>query len=488
MANTRGAQQQRSIQWLSLLLVFSAAVAPVDANFFSRLLQGGKKKQENGSAQPPSGVAAAVGSEAQVGSIVTYEDGMLMGILSNNNKIPLVGVGVGNAHHAHVGAIVADAIQDDKKARLIDTAHASRNEHLVVDGLLAGIETLLDKREQSSDKIQIHVVTKIWYTHLGYERSKIAVEESLAEFKRIIDHEMVDFKLHMLLHWPRCYPHIPWMECDQEEDALPDHVKSAGPDPSKDPDNAWKESWRLLEDMYLSDKYPIASIGISNFHLEDIEKMDSFSRIHPHVLQINIWSLLFDAELVDHCHKHRIHVQVFNAIQGTVMRPEIAPRAYHHIQKIAYEMSDAIDTVITPAQVILAWLIQHGVSVIPRTSRLSRLEENSAMALARIPALTDHQVETVAHAVEAYLSGDDLATDIHVSVSFHAVNKDIMLYWQGLDGNEVRIAHVKQGEIYNETTYPNHVFRTYDASNKDIFLEHQIEANFGDHRSIHVEL
>ena len=488
MVESRGPQQRQTVQWLALLVILVAVVAPVDANFFSRLLQGGKKKQGNGASQPPSGVAAAVGSEAQVGSIVTYEDGIFMGILSNNNKIPLVGVGVGNAHHAYVGAIVADAIQDDKKIRLIDTAHASRNEHLVVDGLLAGIDTLLNGREDSSQKVQIHVVTKIWYTHLGYERSKIAVEESLEEFKRIIDNDMIDFKLHVLIHWPRCYAHIPWMECDQEEENLPDYVKGAGPDPSKDPENAWKDSWRLLEDMYLSDKYPIASIGISNFHLEDIEKMDSFSRIHPHVLQINIWSLLFDAQLVDHCHKHRIHVQVFNAIQGTVMKPEVAPRAYHHIQKIAFEMSDEIDEVVTPAQVILAWLIQHGVSVIPRTSRLSRLEENSAISLARIPALTDHQVETVAHSVEAYLSGDDLEKDIHVSVSFHAVNKDIMLYWQGLDGNEVRIAHVKRGEVYNETTYPNHVFRTYDASNKDIFIEHEINANFGEHRSIQVEL
>ena len=170
------------------------------------------------------------------------------------------------------------------------------------------------------------------------------------------------------------------------------------------------------------------------------------------------------------------------------MKPDVAPRAYHHIQKVANEMSDEIDVNVTPAQVILGWLIQHGVSVIPRTSRLARLEENSAVSLANLPAFTDMQVETVAHSVEAYLSGNDLPNDIHVSVSFHAVNKDIMLYWQDSEGNEVRIAHVKQGEVFNETTYPNHVFRAYDASNKDIFQEHQINANFGDHRSIHVEL
>lgn len=486
MATSRGTRDNRKNgNWLIISIFILSTFTQADANFFSRLLK--KKDRNDGGAQPPSGVTAAVGSEAHVGSIVTYEDGMLMGILSNNNKIPLVGVGVGNTHHAFVPSIVADAIQDNKMIRLIDTAHASHNEHLVVDGMMAGFETLLDGRDDESKKIQIHVVTKVWYTHLGYDRTKIAVEESLAEFQSVIDNEMIDFKLHVLLHWPRCYESIPWMECDKEEEELPDYVKEAGPNPANDPD-AWKESWKLLEDMYLSDKYPIASIGISNFHLEEIVEMDTFSRIHPHILQMNIWTLLFDSALVDHCHQRRIHVQVFNAIQGTVMKPDIAPRAYHHIQKVAFEMSDENDMVVTPAQVILGWLIQHGVSVIPRTSRLARLEENSAVSLANLPAFTDMQVETVAHAVEAYLSGNDLANDIHVSVSFHAVNKDIMLYWQDNDGNEVRIAHVKQGEVFNETTYPNHVFRAYDASNKDVFQEHQIDANFGDFRSIHVEL
>jgi diketogulonate reductase-like aldo/keto reductase len=480
-------QQARVSQCFLMALVLAAA-AQVEANFFSRLLKVEDRKNKDNKTNSPSGVTAATGSEAQVGSVVTFEDGVVMAHLSNNNKIPLVGVGVGNAHHSYVGALVADAIQDNKKIRLIDTSHASHNEELVSEGITAGAETLLDGRTDGSKRVQVHVITKVWYTHLGYERTKLAVEESLVELKKAMNSEMVDLKLHILLHWPRCFDTIPWMNCEKEEADLPDYVRNAGPDPSIDPDNAWKESWKLLEDMYLSDKYPIASIGVSNFHLDDIEKMDSFARIHPHILQVNIWSLLYDAALVDYCHKHRVHIQVYNAIQGTVMKPDVAPRAFHHIQKIAYEMTDDLGSPVTPAQVILAWLIQHGVSVIPRTSRLARLEENSAVSLARLPAMTDMQVETVAHSVEAYLSGDDLEHDIHVDVSFHAVNKDIMLYWQGQDGSEVRIAHVKRGEIFNETTYPNHVFRTYDAQNKDIYIEHQIRANFGDHRSIHVEL
>jgi diketogulonate reductase-like aldo/keto reductase len=462
-----------------LLLLFSLIdLEAVNANFFSRIYGGNDSSEK----PAPSGATAAMGSEAQVGSIVTFEDGVPLVHLANNNKVPLVGLGVGNLRHEIIPVMVAEGLQYDKRIRLIDTAHASNNEHLVAEGINKGVEKL-----GKEERVEVHVVTKVWYTHLGYERTKLSVEESLAALQPVIDNDKVDLKIHLLLHWPRCFEDIPWMNCEGEEMDLPEAVKNAGPDPTKDPD-AWKESWKMLEDMYLSENYPIASIGVSNFHLHDIEMMESFARIHPHILQVNLWSLLYDSLLVEYCHKHRIHVQVYNAMAGTVSKPEAAPRAYHHIQKVAYEISDEIDYNMTPAQVILAWLIQHGVSVIPRTSRLGRLNENSAVALASIPAFTDLQVETVAHAVEAYLSGDDLAQDIHVNISFHAVSQDIMLYWRGKQGQEVRIAHIREGETFDETTYPNHKFRTYLASNKDVFIDHEVKANFGDHKHIHVEL
>merc|ERR1712154_50121 len=104
-------------------------------------------------------------------------------------------------------------------------------------------------------------------------------------------------------------------------------------------------------------------------------------------------------------------MQVYNVMSGIVTNPEKAPKAYHHLMKVSTELTSAVlsengeDALnelgideLSPAQAVLAWLIQHGVSVIPRTSRLSRLSENSAMTLSNVPELTDLQVETVAHA------------------------------------------------------------------------------------------
>lgn len=466
----------------ALLVGLLTQSTPVSADFFSRAFNSLTGKKEDGSAAP-TGASGSLGSEAQVGSIIKFENGVPYAKLVNNNKIPLVGYGVGNLQHHLIKGMVSSALQDNKKIMLIDTARASSNEDLVAAGIVKGVEKI-------GKKTEVHVVTKVWYTHLGYERTKISVKESVESLKAAIDNDMVDLKLHVLLHWPRCYAEIPWMNCEQEEADLPAEVKAAGPDPSKNPD-AWKESWKALEDLYLSDEYPIASIGLSNFHLSEIEETATFARIHPHLIQVNLWSLLYDSHLVDYCHQRRIHVQVYNAMHGTVSQPDTAPKAFHHVQKVAHDLSDELGEALTPAQVILAWLIQHGISVIPRTSNVVRLEENSAVSLSNIPALSDQQVETIAHAIEAFMSGDDFEKDIHVSVTFHSVSKDVMLYWMGDKGDEsseVHVTLIRKGESFEETTYPGHKFRAYDAANKDFYKEHEITAKFGTHSEIHVEL
>jgi len=55
------------------------------------------------------------------------------------------------------------------------------------------------------------------------------------------------------------------MKCEHEQAKPHDEVKQAGLDPTLDPEHAWKGSWKYLEDLYLSQKYPITSIGVSNY-------------------------------------------------------------------------------------------------------------------------------------------------------------------------------------------------------------------------------
>merc|ERR1712226_190888 len=100
---------------------------------------------------------------------------------------------------------------------------------------------------------------------------------------------------------------------------------------------------------------------------------------------------------------------------------EIAPHAYHHVSRIAEQISERHEKDLTVGQMVLAWLIQHGISIIPATTNMKRLHErlseNSAVTLTSIPELSDHQTETIAHALESFIGGGDLEEDMNVMVT-----------------------------------------------------------------------
>ena len=144
--------------------------------------------------------------------------------LSNGEWLPLVGVGVGNLPHEQLAAVLGEAV-GDHGVRFVDTAAASRNERAIADALAP-----LAVAAPGSVVVQ----TKVWYTHLGYARTRLSVEDSLAALSPDAARNVT-----VLLHWPRCRDDIPWMRCEAEEAELPERVKQAGPPPHLDRERAW---------------------------------------------------------------------------------------------------------------------------------------------------------------------------------------------------------------------------------------------------------
>lgn len=453
--------------------------------------------------------------------------------LSNGVYFPLVGMGVGNMNPHWVSAMVSHGLRDDKNIRLIDTAHVSQNEFLVAQGIVDGVEKMTTDiatdnnnnsnqskgKQQQSDKVEVHVTTKVWYTHLGYERTHLAIKDILFNFQEATNHPQVDLKLHVLLHWPRCYEEIPWMDCSGEEEHLPAEVQKAGPPPHRNPD-AWKDSWRALEEVLADATNPVASIGVSNFHRTELEELTSLAKVHPHMVELDTWSLLYDPLLIEFCHKHEIHILAYHLMQGVLSKATTVPFASHHLLSVANDITkemrsqgllpatdsdsdtdtDAVSTKITTAQVVLAWLVQHSISVIPRTTNLSHLRENSAAALLEIPPMDDSRVQVVAQSVEALISGEDLTEDAFVRLTFHAKSKDVFLYWHDPEfGGEIEVAKIQKGKSFEESSHPGHQFRIYydegvgggDADNDSDHSGSRMElftvsGNYGEHR--HIEL
>lgn len=81
------------------------------------------------------------------------------------------------------------------------------------------------------------------------------------------------------------------MNCAEEEAALPEAVKSAGPAPhlaGPDDEKPWIGSWKALEDMHSEGN--IKWIGVSNFGLDELKELTALARVRPQLLQGNVWS------------------------------------------------------------------------------------------------------------------------------------------------------------------------------------------------------
>ena len=126
--------------------------------------------------------------------------------------LPLIGIGVGKLPAERMNEVVTHALASDMGYRLIDTG--ASNEAALAEAIDSGLKSVTE-----DETVSIHVVTKVWYTHLGYERTKIAVRESLANLKAFQSGQYI--RVHILLHWPRCNDEISWMDCVGEEERLP---------------------------------------------------------------------------------------------------------------------------------------------------------------------------------------------------------------------------------------------------------------------------
>ena len=435
--------------------------------------------------------------------------------LSNGESIPLVGLGVGNLQHELIPTVLESNWKEDgkEKIRLIDTARASRNEHIISNA----VSTLSEERkggqqetkEEEKNKDIIHIVTKVWYTHLGYERTKLSVTESLNDLSSSLINTNTQIHVHMLLHWPRCNDAIPWMNCEEEERNLPQYVKDAGPPPHLHKENAYMESWKALEDLYLDHKHPrreresnptikLASIGVSNFELKDMERLLHNCQVKPHLYQGNVWSIMFDPYLMNLIHEHDILFQAYNVINGIWERKSIAPNAFNILTKVGSDLEARTKnnlrrigekkstSTISEAMVIMSWLIQEDIAIIPRASSVNHQKQNSPNALKQVPLLSMEEKETVKNAMNALLKGEDLKVKATFQNSLSSGH--LQVHWVSKEnGKEFPVVEkIHPGEVHTIETHPGHTFAVYDET-KEQRREFSVTALYGEKQFFSVD-
>ena len=233
--------------------------------------------------------------------------------LNDENTIPVIGLGVAELSDSETERAVSTALEAGY--RLIDTASAYGNEEAVGRAIASS----------GVPREELFVTTKLATEDQGFGASQDALAASLER----LGLEYVDL---YLIHWP------------------------AG-DAGKYVDS-WGGLMKSREDGFTK------SIGVSNFHAEDLSNVIDLSYFTPAVNQIELHPLLNQAELRAVNAEYGIVTEAYGPLGvGKLLdNPTIATIAQAHGK--------------TPAQVLIRWSIQLGNVVIPRSSNPERIKSN----------------------------------------------------------------------------------------------------------------
>ena len=233
--------------------------------------------------------------------------------LNNSVKMPILGYGVFQITDPNeCERCVLDAI--DVGYRLIDTAQAYGNEEAVGNAI----------KKCGVPREELFITTKVWISNAGYENAKKSIEESLKKLQ-------LDYLDLLLIHQPF---------------------------------NDYYGTYRAMEELYKEGK--IRAIGLSNFYPDRLIDLIQFNEVVPAVNQVETHVFNQQVKAQEIMKKYGVQIQAW------------APFAEGKNNLFSNETLKAIGDKYNKsiAQVALRYLIQRGVSVLPKSVNKDRMKEN----------------------------------------------------------------------------------------------------------------
>jgi diketogulonate reductase-like aldo/keto reductase len=246
--------------------------------------------------------------------------------LNNGVEMPALGLGVYQSSPAETVPAVETAIRDGY--RLIDTAAGYHNEKEVGEGI----------RCSGVDRGDVFVTTKLWRGDYGYDSTLRAFDTSLAN----LGLEYVDL---YLLHWP---------------------VPSAF--------DATVASYKAAEKLLAEGR--VRAIGVCNHNPGHLKDLLDRTDVVPAVNQVELHPYFIQRDVREANTRHGVVTQSWSPIGGVnVYMAADRNAAKNPLQDpVVAELAARYGR--TPAQIILRWHIEQGLSAIPKSVKPHRIAEN----------------------------------------------------------------------------------------------------------------
>ncbi len=233
--------------------------------------------------------------------------------LADGQKMPQQGFGVYKLTDPTVFTQTIQSAYDDGY-RLFDTAQMYGNEA----NLGKAIKSL------NIDRDDYFITTKVAESNQGYQKAIDSVKESLRKLQ-------LDYVNLLLVHWPI--------------------------------NGSFFETWQAFEDMKKDGL--TKSIGVSNYGMVHLQYLATQATEMPVVDQLECHPWLSEKPMIDFNNQHHIVTQAWAPLgRGRIFEEPI-------IQQLAQKYGK------TPAQIILRWHFQNGLSFIPKSAHASRIKENA---------------------------------------------------------------------------------------------------------------